>query len=107
MITVALGTTKALIETKSGKKRDGGEWEKKTFLFEVSSSEQPQVTSLITADLFSGDGPVVRMPAVGSKVRLVLSISSTQYNGKWFLRCLVVNFEEIPPVCDEYDDSGI
>jgi hypothetical protein len=95
MITTTQGVVKALLEKKNGKKKDGGDWEKKTFLIETSDDEHGLRTSALTVDLFSGDGPVVNEPAIGTKVNLTLSITASQYNGKWFNHVAVLHFSEI------------
>lgn len=72
------GVIKAVMEVRSGAKKDGGQWHSQTVVLHVEDEKFPKDLAL---DI-SGD--ICGSINIGDKVSAQFDVSSREWNGKWF-----------------------
>ena len=72
------GSVKAVMEVKSGVKKDGGQWSSQTVVLHVEDGKYPKDVAI---DI-SGDN--CGKLNIGDEVTAQCDVSSREYNGKWY-----------------------
>lgn len=72
------GTVKAVLEVKSGAKRDGGQWSSQTVVLHIEDEKFPKDVAIDVA------GDNCGKLGEGDKVTAQCDVSSREWQGKWF-----------------------
>lgn len=72
------GSVKAVMEVKSGVKKDGGQWSSQTIVLHVEDGKYPKDVAIDV----SGDN--CGKLDIGAEVTVQCDVSSREYNGKWY-----------------------